>query len=62
MKLSECANSWLIGRLHQKFRPRDKHHSNCDSRKGKSCDCYASGSQEAHDILDELERRLALKH
>ena len=37
---------------------RGEHHMNCSSRTEGQCDCYASGSEEHHKLLDEVERRL----
>lgn len=31
-----------------------EHHTNCNSRKGKSCDCYARANVEAHAALDQI--------
>lgn len=65
--VSRCTSLTLIRRLRKEFGDRDEHHPNCASRSGKGwcphprCNCYNRGSAEAHEILDELLKRLADK-
>lgn len=40
--------------------PKGVHHSNCDSRLGKECDCYYRRSGPAHDAIDAIEAALTM--
>ena len=48
----------LVENIRKFFRLRDDHHARCNSRRGDECDCYASNSTKAHELLDEVSRRL----
>lgn len=65
--MNKVKDSSLIARLRERFHARDEHHPNCASRGGicgcpaQPCDCYAKQSAEAHEVLDEILRRLNAK-
>lgn len=47
-----------VQELRSYFRDRNEHHSHCNTRFGKPCDCYAYGDAKAHTLLDQIEAAL----